>query len=196
VRRTIAALGDVYAATVRETGARVIVDSTKSPAYGRLLESVPGIELYVLHLVRDARATAWSWQKRAELDVPAPAFALIWSAWNPIIELLWSRRNGRYLRLRYEDFAAQPRDAVERIARFVGEEASSAPFVSPDEVQLEPTHSVAGNPGKGGMVGRATIRRDDEWRTAAGYAGRRTVAALTWPVRLRYGYREPAAPVR
>jgi hypothetical protein len=46
------------------------------------------------------------------------------------------------------------------------------------------------------MVGPATIRRDDAWRTAAGYDGRRTIAALTWPVRLRYGYREPAAPAR
>ena len=35
----------------------VIVDSSKLPPYGKILERLPGIELYVVHVVRDPRAT-------------------------------------------------------------------------------------------------------------------------------------------
>jgi len=189
VERAVGAFAAAYRAIAETTGSRVVVDSSKSPAFGRLLESVPGIELYVLHLVRDPRATAWSWQKTTELHVPPRSVALIWDLWNPVIEVIWGRRHGRYLRLRYEDFAARPAEAVARVARFLGESPSPLPFSSPHEVTLAPTHGIAGNPGKHAMVGPATIRRDDDWIDADGYVSRRTVAALTWPVRLRYGYR-------
>lgn len=41
-------------------GDGVVVDSSKLPPYGALLGGLPGIELYVLHVVRDPRATAFS----------------------------------------------------------------------------------------------------------------------------------------
>jgi hypothetical protein len=192
----LARAGDAFASTLRAirdtTGAAVVVDSSKSPAYGRLLESTSGIDLRVLHLVRDPRATAWSWQKTPELNARPPAVALIWDVWNPLIELLWARRRDRYLRLRYEDFATRPRETIDRILAFVGEPREELPFLTEREVQLDDTHSVEGNPSRF-RTGRVEVRLDDQWLTRREFRGRRAVGALTLPLRLRYRYPRPGA---
>src|SRR3712207_8630396 len=45
------------------SGKPVIVDSSKSPARALALGMVPGIDLYVVHLVRDGRGVATSLRK-------------------------------------------------------------------------------------------------------------------------------------
>ena len=59
-----AALGDLYAAIASVTGCRVIVDSSKLPAYANVLAATPGIDLRVVHLVRDPRGAAYSAARR------------------------------------------------------------------------------------------------------------------------------------
>ena len=44
--------------------ARVIVDSSKRPSYAAFLRSVPGCDPYYVHLIREPRASAYSWQSR------------------------------------------------------------------------------------------------------------------------------------
>ena len=56
----LAAAGEFYHDLARVTGASVIVDSSKSPALAALLTQVPGIELHVVHLVRDLRGVVSS----------------------------------------------------------------------------------------------------------------------------------------
>jgi len=187
VERSVREFATTLSALAETTGARVVVDSSKSPAYGRLLESAPGIELYVLHVVRDPRGTAWSWQKATDLHWGPYALSLIWDFWNPMIELLWSR-SPRYMRLRYEDFARHPRDAVRRIFELLGEDEPSLPFREDGSVELGVTHSIAGNPGRV-RHGVIPIRVDDEWRRRPELRGRRAVGLLTLPMRLRYGHR-------
>lgn len=57
-------LGRLYKAIRAVTGSRVIVDSSKFPSYGYLLGMVPSVDLYAVHLVRDPRAVAYSWQRK------------------------------------------------------------------------------------------------------------------------------------
>ncbi|HWQ23048.1 MAG TPA: sulfotransferase [Gaiellaceae bacterium] len=187
VEKARAAYIEALRAICATTGSRLVVDSSKSPAYGRLLDVSDGVDLRVLHLVRDPRGTAWSWRKAPELTSSPVQVAAVWSVWNPTIELLWRRRRGRYLRLRYEDFARAPRESLRRVLDFAGEPGAELPFVSEREVELAPTHGVAGNRRFAG-AGRVEIVCDDDWQKASGFSGRRTVSALTWPLRRRYGY--------
>ena len=53
-----------YNAIREVSGCSVIVDSTKGPPSATLLRLVPSIELSVIHLVRDSRGVAFSWQKK------------------------------------------------------------------------------------------------------------------------------------
>jgi hypothetical protein len=193
----------LYRAVQRQTGCRVLVDSSKSPVYARLLAAVPGLEVAVVHLVRDPRATAWSFLRNKRL----PDFgddrlmqrqhplvsARRWSLWQTVTELLWRGRTGRYLRLRYEDFVRDPQSAVRAIVALAGEEPAGWPFTGPATVRLAATHSVSGNPNRFG-TGEVELRADEEWRGAMRPADRAMVTALTWPLLLRYRY--PLRPSR
>jgi sulfotransferase family protein len=57
-------LGTLYRTIRFTTNSRVIVDSSKSPTYGYVLGTLPEIELYVVHLVRDPRSVQYSLLKR------------------------------------------------------------------------------------------------------------------------------------
>ena len=58
----------------------IMIDSSKWPTYGFLLSTIESFDMYVLHLVRDPRACAFSWQRKKEiepgkyLDIQSPTF--------------------------------------------------------------------------------------------------------------------------
>src|SRR5262245_4291728 len=56
-------LSRVYRSASERAGTPWLVDSSKAPAYGFLIARIPGIRLHVLHLIRDSRAVAHSWQR-------------------------------------------------------------------------------------------------------------------------------------
>ncbi|HEV2474304.1 MAG TPA: hypothetical protein VGS41_16625, partial [Chthonomonadales bacterium] len=58
-----AVLEDLYVAVQKVSGSEIIVDSSKVPQYAWVLAEARGIELHMVHLVRDSRATAFSWQR-------------------------------------------------------------------------------------------------------------------------------------
>ena len=196
-------LSALYRAIADVSSARVIVDSSKLPTYGMVLDQVPGIDLRVVHLVRDPRATAYSWRRKKALpdtrgggfmqqQGPLKASAL-WTLWNTAAGAFWRNAPERYLRLRYEDFVREPRRTLDEICAFVGEEVAGSPFVSDTDVKLTPSHSVAGNPSRF-TTGLVTLQPDDEWRTKMRGTDRAVVSAVTWPLLLRHGYLGGAAP--
>lgn len=179
------------------TGCEVIVDSSKSPSYGYAIGLVPAIDLYVVHLVRDPRAAAYSWLKKklqpdrgeeGYMDQHHPTkSSLMWTVWNAAAEALWRRSRERYLLLRYEDLVADPRAALLRVLELVGEGDRDLPFVRGDEVDLGINHTVAGNPNRFG-TGTVKLRLDDEWKRRMRLRDRALVTLLTLPVLTRYGY--------
>lgn len=194
------ALGHLYRAIYTVTGSRVIVDSSKFPSYGYVLGMAPSVDLSVVHLVRDPRAVAYSWQrKRLHPDPENPEYmprrgpaesAARWTARNLAAEALRRRSpgsRGRYMRLRYEDFVANPREAIDRVLELVGEEAASRPHAGAREVQLGVNHNVWGNPGRF-RTGTVEIKPDKEWVSGIKPADARLVSLLTFPLLARYGY--------
>ena len=193
-----AAMERLYRAVAAATESRIVVDSSKSPALGHLLDAMPGIDPYVVHLVRDPRAVAFSWLKKKVYDPsgdepmymsqhPPARSSKLWLVWNLTAEMIWARRSGRYLRLRYEDFADRPRETLEKVVRLILDEVPPLPFVGDFEVNLTRSHSMAGNPSRF-ETGTVTIRRDDTWREQLPRSTRRLVTLLTWPLARRYGY--------
>jgi hypothetical protein len=188
--------GRLYVAMGAVTGSRVIVDSSKEPAHGYAMGMVPGVDFYVLHLIRDPRAAAYSWLKKKpqpdseEIEHmhrqnPALSSAL-WDSWNASAEALWRRAPERYLRLRYEDFVADPRKSFERILGLVGVTAE-LPLAGEREVRLGVSHTVSGNPNRF-ETGAVELRPDREWMDKMDYRHRALVTALTTPLLQRYGY--------
>lgn len=206
------AYGQLYGAIGSVTGSRVIIDSSKQPAHGFAMGMVPGVDLRVLHLVRDPRAVAYSWlKKKAQPDSTSKQFmyrrspvksALTWNAWNASAEEFWRRSPERYLRLRYEDFVVDPRRSFTEITSFVGEPDVELPLAGDREVRLGISHTVSGNPNRFD-TGAVKLRQDDEWRHKMRPRDRKVVTALTVPLLKHYSYpvddsrrKDPVAPPR
>lgn len=189
--------GRLYRTIQSVSGSRVVVDTSKEPAYGYALGMVPGIDLHVLHLVRDPRAAAYSWAKKKpqpdseerefmHRKTPAQS-AVLWDAWNAAIEALWRKTPEKYLRLRYEDFIADPRGSFERILKLVGEEDAELPLVGGNQVKLGISHTVSGNPNRFD-TGAVELKSDEAWTRKMTSRDQKLVTGLTLPLLPRYGY--------
>jgi hypothetical protein len=197
LEKLLIAYGRLYEAIGAVTGSRVIVDSSKEPAHGFAMSMVPGVDFCALHLVRDPRAAAYSWsKKKPQPDTntrdfmvrfsPAKSSAL-WGSWNASAGALWRRAPDRYLRLRYEDFVADPRESFEKILALVGEPAAGPPLVGDREVKLGVSHTVSGNPNRF-ETGAVELRTDREWISRMKPRDKALVTALTLPLMKHYGY--------
>jgi len=196
-------LGRLYRSIARVSGARVIVDASKRPVYGRLLGQVPGIELFALHMVRDPRAVAYSWaRKKIKLVLGRPTrrmslskSSLQWVGLNLVAEksMGGGTDSSHYLQLRYEDFAERPRIAYRAVLEMLGESRPGDPFTSDSRVKLEVSHTLAGNSSRFD-VGLVDVVPDREWESRMGLGPKLLVSALTWPLLPRYRY--PLLPLK
>jgi hypothetical protein len=161
---------------------------------------VPDVDLYVVHLVRDPRAVAFSWNRKKMYDVTGGVPRYIsthsifrssqyWLSWNLTAEYCWARDRARtrYRRLRYEDFVRQPEEALLQVANTTGQTAHLDFFKSPDTVFLRECHAVSGNPARF-RTGDVKIEADEKWRQDMRPWDRFVITALTFPLLRRYGY--------
>ena len=191
------ALARLYRAIRDVTGCRVVVDSTKHPAYASVLGNVPGVDLRVVHVVRDPRAVAYSWiRKKVQLDEARPRYmrshgalysAVMWDLLNLTTERLWRRPGAPYLLVRYEDFVRNPRESIERVVDFAGEPEAQLPFRSERSVVLSGNHTISGNPSrfKSGLV---EIEPDDEWLVRMRRRDEWVSTGSTLPFLKHFGY--------
>lgn len=175
----------------------VVVDSSKLPGRAFALAGTPGIELFVIHVVRDPRGVAWSLKKgyKRQVDVgiqrellPKPLLytALRWAVVNLATERLCRRVGSRRsMRIRYEDFVADPRGTVRRILTRVDPELAAQ---NRDMVanSISPQHQVAGSRHR--MQPEIVVGRDEHWKETMPRFQRWLVTLACAPLLVRYGY--------
>ncbi|WP_100445144.1 sulfotransferase [Glycomyces xiaoerkulensis] len=190
------AMARVYAAITEVTGCETIVDTSKRPSYAMVVRGMPGVDPYFVHLVRDPRASAYSWRARRYTGAAgAPVrtrgaldATLRWDLLNLGSETVLHRAGtDRGMRLRYEDFAAAPRAAVDAVAALAGTPPTGSAFLDDRTVQVPASHAIAGNP-SGRAAGRVTVRPDGEWRASQRPLDRWLASAAALPFLRRYGY--------
>lgn len=188
-------LSRIYAAIKAHSGSDVVVDSSKFPAHGYVLQRVRNIDLHVLHLVRDARGVAHSRTRLKAYDPTTGRMmqtsgivrsAALWYFWNAVTAIEWSN-SAKYMLMRYEDFIADPRAALVEIVRFLGENPGQLSFSEGTSIQLSGNHAVSGNPSRF-MRGSIQLRVDAEWKRGMPAHDKVGVTALTWPLLARLGY--------
>jgi Sulfotransferase domain. len=192
-----ARLGELYRTTAAVTGATTIIDSSKPPTYGWFVGTLPEIELSVIHLVRDPRGTAFSWQHpKTAIDRPGGGLmprkppwksALSWDLWNTATELLFRPCPERLLRVRYEDLVQDPDVALCSVLEFLGYPADALDSLNGRRFTRGPSHTVAGNPSRL-AVEPTMLTLDAEWQAGMTTKTRRVVTALSTPLLLHYGY--------
>jgi hypothetical protein len=194
--------GRLYSAIRDVTGCTVLVDTSKRPSYGAFISKLDGIDARFVHLARDPRASAYSWQSRRYESVRggevkrrnAVDATLRWDLLNLGAEtLLRSVSEGHGMRLRYEDFAAAPRTTVAGLMSFLGETDRELPFVDERTIRLSENHTIAGNPSRF-QTGELVLHDKAEWRTQQDRASRWLATATALPFLRRYRY--PIRPSR
>jgi hypothetical protein len=150
---------------------------------------VPTIDLRVVHIVRDPRASAFSWRSSKEgfTSHGVVESAKSWTARNAMLALLGSRLDDHYLRVRYEDFVTDPRSTLAEISRFAGAERSGFGFLDGENIDIGTNHFVFGNPDLF-RTGPIRLKLDERWKDDMAGRERRLVTSLSWPLMLRFGY--------
>lgn len=188
------ALNLLYQAIHTQTNSKVVVDSTKASWYGYVLNMLPVIDMYVVHVVRNPRGICYSLERRKQSGEPEcqwynPVHAsLSWIAKNYSVEMLLNQDKTRYLRIRYEDFTNNPRDTVKLILNLVRESDSQLPFEDNSTVKMGLDHLFTGSPSSRATTGSVKLKPDEKWKTKLKLQNRATVSSLTLPLSKRYGY--------
>jgi hypothetical protein len=187
----------VYERIVERSGRPAIVDSSKSPSDAMVLAGHPGVELHVIHLVRDPRGPAYSWSRPKldlgkqgdSLDVLSPATSSRkWLGLNLAIEVfLRASVKGRYQLVRYEDLMACPHEELRSIVLKIGSDPATLPLAGEREVELSPSHTMGGNPVRFAQ-GRVTLEPDVRWVGEMRPRDRLMATLPALPLLHRYGY--------
>ncbi len=181
----------LYTAIRDVSGARVIVDSSKTMRYGTLLVATPGLDVRFTNLIRDPRGIVFSRRRRARyrdgsLKPPAKGYGQMrvfrivtkWALRNALAARVLRRNGG--IRLLYEDFVQDQdwylrnmlgKDAAEKVALLLAEGDGEA------AVQ----HQIAGN-----FVQRLKISPSQRWRHELPRLPRMLTGLLSAPLRRLY----------
>ncbi len=137
----------LYRVLAEESGAGHIVDTSHLPLRARELQSMDGIELYLIFLVRDAEAVVASHashikrhdvaERRARV---AATSARLWIGYLLSIAVFLRQPPARRMVLRHEDFIADPEGVVRRILEPTGVDTPA-----PDMSSLRPGIPLQGN---------------------------------------------------
>ena len=197
-------LKNLYTAILEVSEAQFIVDSSKTPDYAHFLSGLDGMNIYFIHLVRDPRGVAYSWSKKFKrkdvqkgTEVPMTSFGLIestlrWINWNIGCELIKRKKNVKYLRVRYEDFAQDPVQVLEKITDLLDLVKDCPKYYFTEEGFIDRHNaqdiSIWGNPEVRKSQGGIKVRPDEKWVQEFSFKKKLIVTLLTFPFLIRYNY--------
>ena len=155
-----------------------IIDSSKTGRDSFLrpqaLRAVTGKPIKMLHVVRDPRGCYTSILKGSnrrmergqdpELSIPFIRTCFSWNLANIGAHLYGVFHSKDYMRVRYEDYVAEPRRELERISEFLGVSFESAILALENETTIPVADQVYGNRMRKDTTVR--LRSDTSWRAS------------------------------
>jgi hypothetical protein len=181
------------------SGKSIIVDSATVPLRTFVLGMVPGIDLYAIHLVRDSRGVITSRRTtlsggpppgnwRSYTGNPMWKTIVLWIASNLVSEWVCGQLGPeRTIRVRYEDFVADPRATLGRIASLIGIDLADVADAAASGKPMQAGHNIGGNRTK--KSGTITLRPDaEEWKIALSPVEQWLSWVLMGWLMRRYGY--------
>lgn len=185
---------------IREvSGKPIIVDSSKGSVRAFALARISGIDLRLVHLIRDGRGVATSfkkdWRKDLEAGVtrdvksrPVWRTAPRWILANLQAEWVCSVLGpDRSVRVRYEDLVTDPGEVLARIGRLVDVDLTEVAYAVSVGDAVEVGHNIAGNHLR--MSERVRIRPDaGQWKNKLSVREQQQSGVLMGWLLRRYGY--------
>lgn len=189
-----------YQAIAEATGKRVIIESSKNPLRAKLLCLTPGLDVRLVHLVRDARGVAWSrmktFTKSKEGGVPQDIkpkpihiSAGYWLFMNFLSEQVRKAFPDQpSARIHYEDFVSAPEQTLKEIGEVAGLDYSSIADRLLSGAPMAPGHLYAGNRVR--TAGPIKLRSDMAWAEKLTTSQKRLTWILAGHKLRQYGYQK------
>jgi hypothetical protein len=197
--RSYARLTRAFFESIRAvSGKPIIVDCSKISERALSLGMVPGIDLYLVHLVRDGRGVITSHRAssriyqagimRDQKGDPMWKTVVRWIVRNLAAEWVCIQLGPkRTMRLRYEDFVADPKAALERVGSLIELDLTDVADAASSGKPMHAGHNIGGNRTK--KSGSITLRPDaEEWKRALSPTEQRLSWMLMGWLMRRYGY--------
>lgn len=190
--------GEMLGAIRDASGKKWIVDSSKGAARALALAMIPGVQLRLVHLVRDCRGVAWSRKKQLQRDDKAGVYkddpggkvwrtAMVWNVGNMRASWVCRQLTERdSIRIRYEDLVSHPEGEIRRIGQLTGLNLGEIARKVACGAPLSVGHTVSGNRLR--MSGSVRLRPDVEWVDKLSASDRFVCWAVSGWLSRRYGY--------
>ncbi|MHC4443331.1 MAG: sulfotransferase [Planctomycetota bacterium] len=164
------------------SGKSIFVDATKIPVRFAQLAGLRGINLKIIHLVRDPRGFCYSNKKYN--NIPLRISAEQWIRAQISIEnYIQLRKIKDLLLIQYEAFCSNPKLYSSKIFQFLGVHD----FSIPDNFRSF-EHHIIGNKMRLSSDSRKTIQLDEKWRDSLSAEDLAIVARVAGPLARKYGY--------
>jgi hypothetical protein len=177
-RRNLGALKAIRA----ESGASILVDSSKSWARLQALLGCEGVSVKVVYLIRDGRAVANSYHRKYGNWVHGVRMVQKLEVAAMILRRLRVPKDA-WLTLRYEDMAQDPEAALRRVCGFAGLPYDPA-MLSPESAEYR---GIGGNRMRKQPI--RAIKLDEAWRRELPLRTRLVLSLACLNFNLRHGYR-------
>jgi hypothetical protein len=197
LEKYLESLTTLYLSMTSVTGCEIIIDSSKYPTYGAILGLMPEVDLYMIHVVRDPRAVAYSWKRKKLWDFSSHSRMMhrqniirttfFWITWNFFFEILKSRLQSKYIFMRYEDFIKNPNQVVSEVFELLKCDGNYMQLVNNDNITLGTNHTVSGNPSRFN-TGPVKLNQDNKWKYKMTIIDKLLVTLIAHPYLLKYNY--------
>jgi hypothetical protein len=164
---------------LRQSGKSVYAESTKSVPRLEALRRVRSLNVFVVHLIRDGRAIAYSNLLKGR---NLYKWAHRWSRQNIAILREKDRTGDQWITVRYEDLVARPVEEMKAIMKFAGEEFEPGQMMFSSFVH----HNLAGNRMR--HFGSSEIRPDTNYLRALTPQQWLITTAIAYPGLVACGY--------
>jgi hypothetical protein len=196
-RRYVDMTAGLFDCIAEWSGKPVVVDSSKTPIRAYALLQAAGIDVTLVHLIRDGRGVVWAHSRPRKQDVaggvpedrdrsPAWRQSADWALTN--LECEWVCRVAgaeRSLRMVYERFVREPGPVLAGLGALLGEDLLPLGESLAQGLDLEIGHNSYGN--KLRMQRRVVLAPSDAWRQLPARDEATFWRVAGWMAR-RYGY--------
>lgn len=191
-------LSQLYRAILHRSGREYILDSSKDISTLLILLQMPEIELYVIHLVRDSRAVAYSWKRKkpsreaVENNEYLPVYpeyriAAWWLTYQLFLRKLLKNHPRSFL-IKYEELINTPGNMIMSILGGLQELNIDLDFINDGVIKnIHEGHSISGNPNRFDK-GAIKLTLDTEWVTNMSNLKKALVTLITLPGLIQFGY--------
>ncbi len=170
----------MFRSIIEVSGKKVFASGQKDSIRAWHLSQIPGLDLKVVHLIRDSRGFVNSTMKNGGNTLSAGVRD--WNRNASHVERLFARLGpDRCMRIRYEDLCADVTGTLAKLARFVGLEPMAGPVVF-----RETEHHVIGNRMR--LQSSSEVKLDEAWRERLSPDQIAEIVRRTRTYRAKYGY--------